>query len=48
MPDRRAADLLEVNRRFYDPPWADSRLVEAERFNTWPLVILTPRVSSRP
>ena len=31
-------DLLEVNRRFYDPLWADARLVEPQRFNTWPLV----------
>ena len=31
-------DLLEVNRRFYDPLWTDARLVEPQRFNTWPLV----------
>jgi SAM-dependent methyltransferase len=31
-------DLLEVNRRFYDPLWTDAHLVEPERFNTWPLV----------
>jgi len=31
-------DLLEVNRRFYDPLWSDARLVEPSRFNTWPLV----------
>ncbi len=30
--------LLEVNRRFYDPLWTDVRLVEPQRFNTWPLV----------
>ena len=30
--------LLEVNRRFYDPLWTDARLVEPQRFNTWPLV----------
>jgi SAM-dependent methyltransferase len=30
--------LLEVNRRFYDPLWTDARLVEPDRFNTWPLV----------
>jgi SAM-dependent methyltransferase len=34
----RGHDLLEVNRRFYDPLWADAQLVEPERFNTWPLV----------
>ena len=33
-----AHDLREVNRRFYDPLWADAQLVEPERFNTWPLV----------
>src|SRR5882672_9393378 len=31
-------ELLEVNRRFYDAMWTDARLVEPERFNTWPLV----------
>jgi SAM-dependent methyltransferase len=30
--------LLEANRRFYDPLWTDARLVEPQRFNTWPLV----------
>lgn len=29
---------LETNRRFYDGLWAQSRLVEPDRFNTWPLV----------
>lgn len=29
---------LEANRRFYDGLWAQSRLVEPDRFNTWPLV----------
>ena len=28
----------ELNRRFYDSLWTDARLVEPERFNTWPLV----------
>lgn len=32
------ATALEVNQRFYDGLWADARLVEPERFNTWPLV----------
>src|SRR5690349_22456249 len=31
-------DLLEANRRFYDPLWADANLVEPTRFNTWPIV----------
>src|SRR5258706_4603753 len=34
----RDAQLLETNRRFYDPLWRDARLVEPQRFNTWPLV----------
>ena len=38
MPAGRDHDLLEVNRRFYDPLWTDTQLVEPERFNTWPLV----------
>jgi SAM-dependent methyltransferase len=33
-----ARDLSHVNRDFYDALWARSRLVPAERFNTWPLV----------
>jgi SAM-dependent methyltransferase len=33
-----AQDLLEENRRFYDALWSGARLVEPERFNTWPLV----------
>jgi len=32
------AALLEVNRRFYDPLWTSARLIEPQRFNTWPLV----------
>ena len=35
---RSDPELLEANRRFYDPLWTDARLVEPERFNTWPLV----------
>jgi SAM-dependent methyltransferase len=31
-------DLLEENRRYYDQLWADAKLVEPHRFNTWPLV----------
>jgi SAM-dependent methyltransferase len=30
--------LTRVNRRFYESLWADARLVEPERFNTWPLL----------
>ncbi|MGA8049636.1 MAG: class I SAM-dependent methyltransferase [Burkholderiales bacterium] len=40
MPSKASSDLelLEANRRFYDTLWSDARLVEPERFNTWPLV----------
>lgn len=31
-------EVLRANRLFYDPLWADTRLVDPERFNTWPLV----------
>src|SRR5215469_995464 len=31
-------ELLEKNRSYYDMLWSGARLVEAERFNTWPLV----------
>ena len=31
-------ELLDANRRFYDSLWSGARLVEPERFNTWPLV----------
>src|SRR5882672_4342265 len=34
----RNAELREINRRFYDPLWRDARLMEPQRFNTWPLV----------
>jgi SAM-dependent methyltransferase len=32
------SELAAKNRRFYDALWTRSRLVPAERFNTWPLV----------
>jgi SAM-dependent methyltransferase len=31
-------ELLDKNRRFYDSLWAEARLIEPQRFNTWPLV----------
>src|SRR6202142_4793570 len=31
-------ELLDANRRFYDSLWSGARLVEPQRFNTWPLV----------
>lgn len=36
--ERGDQELLAVNRRFYDMLWAGARLVEPQRFNTWPLV----------
>src|SRR6266850_134863 len=35
---RTPQELVEDNRRFYDSLWSGSRLVEPNRFNTWPLV----------
>jgi len=35
---RGESGLTESNRRFYDGLWADARLVEPQRFNTWPLI----------
>jgi hypothetical protein len=35
---RTDAELLAANHVFYDALWADARLVEPKRFNTWPLV----------
>lgn len=37
-PARTRSELLDVNRRFYDALWTEAQLIEAERFNTWPLV----------
>jgi SAM-dependent methyltransferase len=36
--ERSARELFEANRRYYDALWSGARLVEAPRFNTWPLV----------
>jgi SAM-dependent methyltransferase len=35
---RNDTGLTESNRRFYDGLWSQARLVEPQRFNTWPLV----------
>jgi SAM-dependent methyltransferase len=35
---RGERELLDQNRRFYDLLWSGARLVEPQRFNTWPLV----------
>jgi SAM-dependent methyltransferase len=40
-----ARELLDANRRYYDSLWSGARLVEPQRFNTWPLVqSLLPQV----
>ena len=31
-------EIREINRRFYDRLWSQVRLIEAQRFNTWPIV----------
>src|SRR5471032_1078847 len=35
---RGGRELMEINSRFYDSLWSGARLMEAPRFNTWPLV----------
>lgn len=35
---RGGTGLTESNRRFYDGLWSGARLIEPQRFNTWPLV----------
>lgn len=35
---RTATELVDFNRDYYDSLWSGARLVEPERFNTWPLV----------
>src|SRR5271156_5078464 len=43
-----ARELHDANRHYYDSLWAGARLIEPDRFNTWPLVqSLLPRCSSR-
>lgn len=37
-PARTDSELLDINRHFYNALWRDARLIEPERFNTWPLV----------
>jgi SAM-dependent methyltransferase len=38
VPGASGAKLREINHRFYDDVWRDARLIEPQRFNTWPLV----------
>jgi SAM-dependent methyltransferase len=35
---RSDADLIKINHGFYELLWTDSKLIGADRFNTWPLV----------
>jgi SAM-dependent methyltransferase len=35
---RNDAELLRANRGFYESLWADARLIDPDRFNTWPLL----------
>ncbi|MER3546321.1 MAG: SAM-dependent methyltransferase [Rhodanobacteraceae bacterium] len=35
---RDETGLTESNRRFYDGLWSGARLIDPQRFNTWPLV----------
>lgn len=35
---RSGGELLDANRKYYDSLWSGARLVEPQRFNTWPLV----------
>jgi SAM-dependent methyltransferase len=37
-PSHRDAELIRVNRGFYDSLWSAARLIDPARFNTWPLV----------
>jgi SAM-dependent methyltransferase len=39
------SELLDSNRIFYNALWRDARLIQPERFNTWPLVssLLQPK-----
>jgi len=36
--NRSDAELIRRNRRFYEALWAQTRLVDPARFNTWPLL----------
>jgi SAM-dependent methyltransferase len=52
-PARDGAGLEALNRRFYDALWGEARLIEPQRFNTWPLVAElaaagTPRLEVAP
>ena len=35
---RSDAELVRINRGFYESLWAQAKLIAPERFNTWPLL----------
>lgn len=35
---RSGGELLDANRKYYNSLWSGARLVDPQRFNTWPLV----------
>jgi len=37
-PEPTGQQVLEINQRFYDGLWSGARLVEPDRFNTWPII----------
>ena len=37
-PPHDTAELTQTNLDFYEPLWSHARLIEPQRFNTWPLV----------
>ncbi|OOG59794.1 methyltransferase domain-containing protein [Rhodanobacter sp. C03] len=45
--NRSDAELIRVNRGFYESLWAEATLIEPERFNTWPLVHQLASTASR-
>lgn len=44
---RSDKELAEANRAFYDTLWGGARLIEPQRFNTWPLVCELAAKSNR-
>jgi SAM-dependent methyltransferase len=44
---RSDAELIRSNRGFYESLWAQAKLVDPERFNTWPLLQELSRLAPR-
>ncbi len=38
MSSQENPQLRQINQQFYDNLWSDTKLIEAHRFNTWPLI----------